>query len=116
MAKFYVQSGNFRTTLTAADAEKAALWVVHQAMRQVVPVYDDNELTPDEKGHTAVAEGLMVLGNSICVSELGFDSSATVSWDTFELVTHWHQLMLALDRLADMVCALQPSVHEECVS
>ena len=46
MAKFYVKSGNFLTTVSADDAEKAALWVVHKAMGQVMPVYDDGELLP----------------------------------------------------------------------
>lgn len=99
MAKFYVQSGNVRTVISADDAEKAALWTVHCAMRQVVPVYDDEELSPSEKGEVAVVQGVRVLGNTIQVSEVGFDRPDCETIDTFELLVHWHQLMVALSRL-----------------
>lgn len=103
MAKFYVQSGNVRSIISADDGEKAALWVVHLAMRQVIPVYDDEELSPDKKGEVALHRGLMVLGNAVTVSELGFNRCDAEQLDTFDLVVHWHQLMLALARLESMV-------------
>ena len=64
MAKYYVESGNVKTVIAADDAEKAALWVVHKAMQQVIPVYEDQELTPDQKSEVAVIQGIMVLGTS----------------------------------------------------
>ncbi len=99
MAKYYVQSGNVRTLISADDTEKAALWAVHCAMRQVVPVYDDEELSPTEKSQLSVVDGVRVLGNTIAVSEVGFDRSDAVQLDTFEMLVHWHQLMIALSRL-----------------
>ncbi len=102
MAKFYVQSGNVKTIISAEDAEKAGLWAVHCAMRQVVPVYDDEELTPQEKSELSVVEGVRVLGNSICISEIGFDRDDCQQLDTFELLVHWHQLMIALAKLEAM--------------
>ena len=99
MAKYYIQSGNVRTVVSADDAEKAALWVVHKALQQVVPVYEDDELTPDEKSAASLLQGLMVLGNDIKISEVGFDRCDCDRMDTFELLVHWHQLMVALDRL-----------------
>ncbi len=103
MAKYYVQSGNVRTVVSADDQEKAALWVIHRAMRQVVPVYDDDELAPDQKGEVAVIQGLMVLGNTIRINEVGFDRSQSEELDTFELLNHWHQLMVALSRLESLL-------------
>ena len=103
MAKYYLQSGNVRTVISADDPEKAALWIIHRAMQQVIPVYDDAELTPDQKSEVAVIQGMLVLGNQICVSEIGFDRSDCEQLDTFELVVHWHQLMVALDRLDAML-------------
>ncbi|MEZ6134314.1 MAG: hypothetical protein R3C53_05315 [Pirellulaceae bacterium] len=105
MPKYYVQSGNVRTIISADDPEKAALWVVHKAMQQVVPVYEDLELTPHEKSQAAVVQGVMVLGNTMQVGEAGFDSADSQHLDTFELVSHWHQLMLALSKLDAMMCA-----------
>lgn len=103
MAKYYVQSGNVRTVISAEDSERAAIWVVHKAMQQVVPVYEDDELTPDQKSEVAIVQGVMVLGNQVQVSEIGFDRNDCESLDTFKLVVHWHQLMVALDRLNSLL-------------
>lgn len=103
MAKFYLQSGTIRTVVSADDHEKAALWTIHKTMQQIVPVYDDVELSAQEKGDVALVQGVMVLGNSIRVSEQGFDRDDAMELDTFELVTHWHQLMVALSRLEDLL-------------
>jgi hypothetical protein len=98
MAKFYGQSGNFRLAVSAEDAERAALWIVHQAMSQVTPVYEDCELTPEQKEQVALANGLLVLGNTVQLSEVGFDRQDAVEFDTFDLMVQWHQLMIAVAR------------------
>lgn len=102
MAKFYIQSGNVRTVISADNSEKAALWVVHKAMQQVIPVYEDEELTPEKKEEIAIVEGVMVLGNAVRVSQIGFDRTDSEELDTFELLVHWHQLMVALERLSSL--------------
>lgn len=103
MGKFYVESGNIRTVISADDQEKAALWVVHRAMQQVTPVHGDLELSPTEKCEIAKNEGVMVLGSEFSVSETGFGQADAVQLDTFELVVHWNQLMVALAKLESMV-------------
>ncbi|MEM8734999.1 MAG: hypothetical protein AAGG44_12285 [Planctomycetota bacterium] len=100
MAKFYVQSGNVRTVVSADDQEKAALWVIHKALQQVIPVYEDAELTPDQKSEVTIVQGVMVLGTEVQISEKGFDRADSERHDTFELLVQWHQLMIALDRLS----------------
>lgn len=102
MAKYYVDSGTVRTIISAEDAERAALWVVHCAMRQVVPVYEDEELQPEDKSRNLAEDGVRVLGQQVRVSQTGFDSRDSQCFDTFELLVHWHQLMLALARLEAM--------------
>ncbi len=103
MAKFYVQSGNVRSVVSADEAEKAALWIVHKTLQQVVPVYEDSELTAEEKSDVALLQGIMVLGNQIQISEKGFDRDDAENIDTFDLLVHWHQLMIALDRLSQQL-------------
>jgi hypothetical protein len=113
MAKYYVQSGNFRSIITADDAEKAAIWVVHRTMEQILPIYSENaassiesEAYPDAHANGEPAE-LKCLGGSIRVSELGFDTDdldeSAKDFDSFELVCQWNQLMVALDRLAALI-------------
>jgi len=50
----------------------------------------------------SVVDGVRVLGNTIRISELGFDREEATELDTFELLVQWHQLMIALSRLEAM--------------
>lgn len=45
MAKFYVQSGKFQGIVDSHNAETAAQWAVHQAMRQIMPLEEDRKIT-----------------------------------------------------------------------
>ncbi len=99
MAKFYIQSGTMRATLAAEDTRRAALWAVNHAMQQIVPAFDDPDLTPQQKSDNAMVEGMLVLGGKIRLSEQGYDRDDAVELNTFEVVTEWNQLMIALDRL-----------------
>ena len=103
MAKYYIQSGTLRATLAAEDPRRAALWAVNQAMQQVIPVFDDPELTPEQKSDNALVEGMLVLGGKIRLSEQGFDRDDAEELNTFEVVTEWNQLMIALDRLEKLL-------------
>ena len=103
MAKFYIQSGTMRATLAAEDSRRAALWAVNQAMQQVVPVFDDPDLTPEQKSDNALVEGMLVLGGTIRLSEQGYDRDDAEEMNTFEVVTEWNQLMIALDRLEKLL-------------
>lgn len=111
MAKYYIQSGNIRTVINADDAEKAALWVVHQTLQQVVPVYEDQEATPDAKAQLAAEQGVLILGKELRVSEIGFDRQDGNCLDTFELLANWHQLMIALERLCARLSQPQSATY-----
>lgn len=102
MPKYYIESGNVRTIVSAGDSEKAALWVVHRAMQQVLPVYEESD--PGLESDGADGQGpsvpkLMVLGSSLLISETGFGGSDREEYETLALVNHWNRLMVALERL-----------------
>jgi len=101
MPKYYVQSGTLRTVISADDPRKAALWAVHKAMQQILPIYDDENLTAQQKKHAAYRRGYAVLGDEIRLSELGFESAENACFDTFDVVTEWNQLMVALARIEE---------------
>lgn len=103
MAKFYVQSGTVRAVIDAESQDRAALWVVHRAMQQIMPIYDDRELSAQQKCDNALVEGMLVLDARIKLSEVGFDRPDCLSLDTFEVVAEWHRLMVALERLQRML-------------
>lgn len=99
MAKYYVQSGDRKMVMTAADAQAAALWLVHRSLNDVMPAYDDRGMSAEDRCEIAMVHGLINLDNTIAVSERGFDRSDAVSLDVFELIQTWHQLMTALIKL-----------------
>ena len=118
MAKFYVQSGTLRAVVDSASADRAALWAVHQAMQQIAPVEttsDDNKASPnnsstqvsDAQGFDAqgfvnksfVAQDFISLGDSIYLSEVGFDQEDSLRVDTFAAFREWHELWHALEKL-----------------
>ncbi len=127
MAKYYLTSGNVRTIISADDAEKAALWVVHKVMQQVLPVFADGSAESGQEAHLEHTDDLpqtlaaqaapgrklpatqqqsaapKQLGSEILISEGGFGGDEVARLDTFELVCHWNQLMVALDRLQAIV-------------
>jgi hypothetical protein len=103
MAKYYVQSGTLKAVIAADDEQKAALWAVHRAMQQIVPLYDDPTLSPGQKSAVAAAEGLLVLGDSIDLSQQGFDRPDRMRLPTADTVIQWHQLMVALSKLEEML-------------
>jgi hypothetical protein len=99
MAKYYVESGTMRAVVAAEDEQRAALWAVHRAMQQIVPLYDDPTLSPAQKSAVAATEGLLVLDDSIHLNEVGFGRDDGIKLDTADVVAQWHQLMTALTRL-----------------
>lgn len=103
MAKFYVQSGTMRSVVQAESRRKAALWAVHQAMQQVLPMEDDATDSPESKSERVSSQGIAVLSAKVTVSERGFDRSDASTLPTLEVVTEWNQMVTTLDRLQRML-------------
>lgn len=91
MAKFYVECGNFQMVTHARDARGAAIWAVHRAMGQMLPFLSED--AGCDLSHP------MVLGELIKTSERGFGRGDASLHDTFEVVSEWNQLLVALDKL-----------------
>lgn len=94
MAKYYVESGNFKLIVNAADARRAALWAVHRALEHILPGEEEEaaqnlDLNLDDKS----------LGLSVALSERGFDREDATRFDTLDVVNEWSQLMSALSRM-----------------
>jgi hypothetical protein len=91
MAKFYVECGNFKVVTHARNARGAAIWAVHRAMGQLLPFLSED----------AAAELLqpVILGELIKTSERGFGRGDASLHDTFEVVSEWNRLLVALDKI-----------------
>ncbi|NND96768.1 MAG: hypothetical protein HKN47_05495 [Pirellulaceae bacterium] len=105
MAKYYVQSGTMRTIVQAESGRRAALWAVHQAMQQVLPIEDADGISPQTKSDSVGDTGVAVLSTNVLVSERGFDNSDATTLPTLEVVNEWNQLVMTLDRLERMLHA-----------
>ena len=100
MAKFYVQSGTLRAIVDSADAERAALWAVHTAMEQVMPL--ESEHAAAEMISNGPAD-MIALAETIELSEVGFDREDCLRIDTFQAFQHWNQLLKAVENLHSLL-------------
>ncbi|GAA5507864.1 hypothetical protein [Novipirellula caenicola] len=102
MAKFYVQSGNLRTVVQAESSRKAAIWAVHEAMQQVLPVDDELSYSKSDRESTETGTVIM-LTKRITISERGFDRADAMVMSTLEVMNQWNQMVSTLDRLEQMM-------------
>ncbi len=109
MAKFYVQSGLISHIVTANDAYSAALWSMHLAMEEVVPVDEVDWLDENEIPESGFEDGLMKLGTTVAVSEIGYGRDEAGRFDTADTLAEWNQLVIALARLEARLAQETPS-------
>jgi hypothetical protein len=100
MAKFYVQSGTLRAIIDSEDAERAALWAVHMAMQQVMPIENDSATIEIDLGGPS---NMIALAETIELSEVGFDRDDCLRIDTFDAFQHWNLLFKAVEKLNSLL-------------
>lgn len=104
MAKYYVQSGTMRSIVEAETSRKAALWAVHQAMQQVLPMDEQEQGGPHVRDSDPLRERpLAVLSGKLRVSSCGFDRGDAMEMVTLEVVGEWNQMVTTLNRLERML-------------
>ena len=108
MGKFYVQSGTMRVVVQAQSSRKAAVWAIHQAMQQILPMADSAgpaniaaaaNAGPENRAFEAPARQVEVLAAEVHVSERGVDREEASVIPTMDVVTEWNQMVTTLDRL-----------------
>jgi hypothetical protein len=104
MPKFYVQSGGLKMVMQARDPRCAAIWAAHRTLSQSLP------FLCEEPADYAQLADLTQLGETICVSQRGFDRDDASVFETLDVVSEWNQLLVALDRItANAECGAQTS-------
>jgi hypothetical protein len=94
MAKYYIESGNLQLVVHAKNSKGAALWAVHRSLARLLPFVADESRQSD-----LLDQEQVTLGETITASERGFGRPDAQTFDTFDVVTEWNQLMVALERL-----------------
>ncbi|TWT81827.1 hypothetical protein CA13_32800 [Planctomycetes bacterium CA13] len=102
MAKYYVQSGNLRTIVQAESSRKAAIWAVHQAMQQVLPI-DETRFSETPSHEDGPPRTVIMLTKRMTVSERGYDRSDANDLSTLEVMNEWNRMIATLDRLEQMM-------------
>jgi len=102
MPKFYVQSGSLEMVLQARDSRCAAIWAAHHTLSRSLP------FLCDEPADYLQLADLTQLGETIRVSQRGFDRDDAVVFETLDVVSEWNQLLVALDRLT---ATIRPSAE-----
>jgi len=107
MPKFYVQSGGLKMVLQARDSRCAAIWAAHRTLSQSLPF-----LCEEPSDYAQLAD-LTQLGETIHVSQRGFDRDDASVFETLDVVSEWNQLLVALDRItANVECAVRSEKEE----
>ena len=101
MAKFYIQSGGLRMIVQADTMQGAALWALHRCMCRTMPFLSDDPAPVDSD--TVDSDTVARLGETIRVSEIGFDRNDARYHLTLDVLTQWNQLMAALTRIEDQL-------------
>ena len=109
MPKFYVQSGSLEMVLQANDSRCAAIWAAHRTLSQSLPFLCEDAAVRGSH-HAAPADytqlaDLTRLGDTIRVSQRGFDRHDAAVFPTLDIVSEWNQLLVALDRLQAAVAS-----------
>lgn len=102
MAKFYIQSGTLRAIVDSADADRAALWAIHHTLECVTPLaIDDLEIDGEAimLNRADTERTPKVLGETIALSELGFDDPEALVVDTWQAFHEWYALLRAVEKL-----------------
>ena len=107
MAKYYVQSGSLQMIVLADNRRGAAIWAVHRALCRTMPFL--GESPPAD----APCDGApQRLGPWIHVSETGFRGRDAQRYATFDVLTQWNQLMVALAKIEDELCCVGQSLRD----
>jgi hypothetical protein len=97
MAKFYVQSGTVKMILEARDSRCAAIWAAHRKLNETLPFLGGEEV------NETTNQAACGLGETISVSQRGFDRQDATVFQTLDIVSEWSRLLVALDRLSARV-------------
>lgn len=109
MAKFYVESGEFRLIVQANTARGAAVWAVHRVLAQVLEVDDVPVPAAAAKGTTSgeAPSSPARLAETISVNQRGFARQDGQTFDSFALIGEWQELMQALAGLLERAGLLE---------
>lgn len=98
-AKFYVCCGCHQWVVSTDSAESAAMQLIDQLLATHAWIYDDPQLSPQQRRDHLVLESLLHLASEVQVSQRGFGRSDAGRFGVADLLDRWDRLMTAVSRL-----------------
>lgn len=102
MAKFYIESGEFRAVVQADTVHHASLWAMHLAMESTVSL-DDLAVSDEQLEDLQFADSVATLGPVMYASEIGFGRYERGSFATLDIMTEWNQLTMVVADLSKLI-------------
>lgn len=99
MSKFYATCGSQSLIIAAPTAEHAAMRLIDEVMGAHVWIYDDADLSEQDRRDHLILEALLHLGTSVMISERGFNRCEAGEFEVPTLLEQWHRLMTGISRL-----------------
>lgn len=99
MPKFYVTCGCQQQVVACENAQQAAFQMIDDCLSAHMWIYDDAELTEQDRRDHLVLEALMHLGTSVDVSERGNGRCEAGQFEVPKMIDQWHKLMTSLARV-----------------
>lgn len=99
MPKFYVTCGSVEWIVQAESPRQAAMRLMDEMLGAHAWIYDDAELTEQDRRDHLVIETLLHLGTEVRVSQRGAQRCESGVFGVPELLDEWDRLMTAVSRL-----------------
>ncbi len=99
MTKFYIVCGSQSLVITASSARQAAMRMMDEVMSAHIWIYDDPDLSEQDRRDHLVLEALLHLGTTVVVSQRGLGRADGGTFEVPELLEEWHRLMSCVSRL-----------------
>lgn len=98
MPKFYATCGSQSLVLDADTADQAAMRLVDEVMSAHIWIYEDADLSEQDRRDHLILEALLHLEAVISISERGGGRMEAGQFGVPEMLDQWHRLMSAISR------------------
>ncbi|WP_153555612.1 hypothetical protein [Roseimaritima sediminicola] len=99
MPKYYAICGSQSLIVSAPNARQAAMRLIDEALSPHLWIYDDPDLSEQDRRDHLVLEALLHLDTTVTVSQRGLERSEDGRIEVPELIEQWHRMMTAVSRL-----------------
>ncbi|QDS96660.1 hypothetical protein FF011L_54720 [Roseimaritima multifibrata] len=99
MSKFYIVCGSHSLVITAPSADQAALRLIDEVLAPHIWIYDDPDLSNQDRLDHLTLEALLHMEPEVMVSQRGLGRDEAGRFEVPNMIRDWHRLMTGVSRL-----------------